>query len=130
MSTSVEELEQQAAALSLELPEEVALWRHHEVACAPVAGEVRNAADDRRGDAGELAHDQLGGACNLVGDGDRRALELVADGVPLPLEVEQDLEAGRADRDVGRPLAPRAAEGVRHEDADRAARAFAEPSAD
>ena len=69
-----------------------------------------------------LAHHELRRAGDLVGDRDLRRVQLVADAVALPAQVEQRAQAGGADRDVGRALPPRAAEGVADDHADLAAR--------
>ena len=53
-------------------------------------------------------------------------LQLVADRIARALQVAQHLDAGGADCDVGRPLPPRAPEGVAHDDADVAAGQFEE----
>ena len=60
-------------------------------------------------------------------DGDLRRAQLVAGRVALPAQVEQHPDAGGADRDVRRPLAPRPPERVGHEHADRAAGQLAQP---
>ena len=108
--------------------EEIALGRHDEVARAAVAGCVE-AAHDRDRRAVELAHDELRGAGDLVGDRDHRRPELVADRIALALQVAQHLDACGADCDVGRSLAPRAAEGVADDDADLAAGQLVQPRA-
>ena len=58
-------------------------------------------------------------ARELVSEGDHRRVQLVADAVALPAQVAHHLEAGGAERDVDRALAPRAPEGVRDQNGDR-----------
>ena len=66
---------------------------------------------------------------DLVGDGDHRRPQLVAGRIALALQVAQHLDACGADRDVGRSLAPRAAERVADDDSDLAARQLVQPRA-
>ena len=100
-----------------DLPEEVALGRHHEVGAAPVAARAKS-ADDRRRHAVDLPHDELGRARDLVRDGDLCRVQLVANRVARPPQVEQGGHAGDAERDVGRPRPPRPPERVGHDDGD------------
>ena len=62
--------------------------------------------------AAHLPHHELGRARELVGDGDLRRVQLVAGPVADTAEVEQRGQARDAERDIGRPLPERAAEGV------------------
>src|SRR5438067_5548723 len=64
----------------LALAKEVALRRHDEVRCAPVARDGEPANDGRR-DPVHLAHRELGRAGDLVRDRDLRRVQLVAGGV-------------------------------------------------
>ena len=87
-------------------------------------------ADDRGRNSVDLAHHELGGARDLVGDGDLRRMQLVADPVARAAQVAHHLEAGRTERDVDRPLAPRPPERVRDQHRDGLAGEVAEPFAD
>ena len=77
-------------------------------------------AHDCPGHAGGLPHHELGRAGDLVRDRDLRRAELVPDAVAVSAQVEERPDAGDADRDVRRSLAPRPSERVRDHDADRA----------
>ena len=85
-------------------------------------------ADDRGRDAARLAEHELGRAGELVGDRDLRRVQLVAGRVARAAQVEQRRMPGDADRDVGRPLPPRAAERVADDHADVAAGQLAQPA--
>ncbi len=69
-------------------------------------------ADDSGGAAGDFSHDQFGGGGELVGGGDDGGGEDVAVGIGLPAVVNDWLETGDADGDVGEALAPGTAKGV------------------
>ena len=107
------------------LPEQVGLGRDDEVGGRLVAGDVEAAHDGDR-DAVELAEDELRRSGDLVGEGDARRVELVARGILLAVEDAERLDAGGADRDVGRARAPRPAERVGDDDADGLAGALAQ----
>ena len=64
----------------------------------------------------DLSAGQVGGRCQLVGDGDDGRLHRGSRGVGLSAQVEQRLDAGRPDRHVHDPVAPRAAERVADDD--------------
>ena len=89
-----------------------------------------DAADDRGRNARALAQHELGGAGDLVGDGDHRRAQLVADAVVRAAQVAERGDPGDAERDVGRPLPPRAPERVADDDAGRDAGQLAQPLAE
>jgi hypothetical protein len=60
------------------------------------------------------------------GDGDARRVQLVAVRIALAHEVAHDLDAGGADRDVGRGCAPRPPKRVRDDDSDLGPRPLAQ----
>jgi hypothetical protein len=106
----------------------VALARNDEVGRAPLAARV-HAADDRRGHSPGLAEHELGGTGDLVGHRDLGGAKLAPTGVRRAAQVPERSEARDAERDVGRPLPPRAAERVAHDHADVRVRQVAQPGA-
>src|SRR5690349_20607439 len=64
----------------------------------------------------ELAHHRLRGGGELVGEGQDGGLQHVPGGILLAEIAHDRLEAGDAHRHVHEALAPRPAEGVRHDD--------------
>ena len=114
------------------------VWLSEQVPCriakqlpaGPFARLPVEAADDRDGNAVELAHHGLGGARELVGEGEDRRLQDVAGRVPLTEIVGDRLKAREADGDVAQPFAPRPAERVGDDDGQLVPRQLAQPVPD
>ncbi len=70
------------------------------------------AADEGGGYAIGFAHHQVGRRCELIGDSDLGDLQVTTNPVGCPLQVDNRLQPGDADGDVGQPPAPGAAKRV------------------
>ena len=96
--------------------EPVQLRRPHQGLRPPAVVVEREAANDGDRDAPALALDQLGGGRELVGDGDLGDLEDLPVRVRAAPGVAHGRQPTHADRAVGLPVAPRAAERVADDD--------------